>query len=42
MQLEEIETQSVIFDSLSMAEKVGRALQKDVESYEDLFERLDE
>jgi len=40
--LEELETHSVILDSLSIAEKAGKSLQRDLESYEDLFDRIDE
>lgn len=40
--MEELETHSVIYDSLNMAEKVGRTMQKDLESYEDLMDKLDE
>ncbi|TNV84443.1 hypothetical protein FGO68_gene14404 [Halteria grandinella] len=42
LNLEELETHSVILDSLQIAEKAGKSLQRDLESYEDLFERIDE
>lgn len=42
LNLEEMETHSVIYDSLNIAEKAGKSMQKDIENYEDLFDRIDE
>ncbi len=42
MSLEEIETHSVIYESLDIAEKAQRTMQKDYESYSELFAKIDE
>ena len=42
MNLEELETHSVIFDSLEIAEKAQRMMQKDIDNFNELFERIDE
>lgn len=39
--LEEMETHGAIYDSLCLAEKAGKTMQKDLENYEELFERID-
>ena len=42
LNLEEMETHSVLMDALDLAEKAGKSMQRDMNSYEELFERIDE
>jgi hypothetical protein len=42
MALEEVQTHSIIYESLAIAEKAQRVMQKDYESYSDLFAKIDE
>jgi hypothetical protein len=42
MALEEVQTHSIIYESLAMAEKAQRVMQKDYESYSDLFAKIDD
>lgn len=42
MALEEVQTHSIIYETLAMAEKAQRVMQKDYESYSDLFAKIDE
>lgn len=42
MRIEEMETHTTMYDALTLAEKAGRSLQKDIESYEDIMEKLEE
>jgi predicted transcriptional regulator len=42
MRIEEMETHTTMYDALTLAEKAGRTLQKDIENYEDIMEKLEE
>ena len=42
IQLDEIDTHNTIMDVLDLAVKTGSSLKRDLEKYEDLFERIDE
>jgi hypothetical protein len=42
MRIEEMETHTTMYDVLTLAEKAGRTLQKDIENYEDIMEKLEE
>lgn len=40
--MEETESQSVLWQTLDLAEKAGRSMQKEIEGYEELFDRIEE
>ena len=42
MNIEEIENQSVIFDTLKHAETAGSSINKEIGDYEDLLNKIDE
>lgn len=42
MNIEEVSTQSVIFDALTMAEKAGTNISQQIGDYEDLFDKIEQ
>ncbi|CDW85345.1 UNKNOWN [Stylonychia lemnae] len=42
MNIEELQSQSVIYDALNLAEQAGKSLNKDIDQYEDLFDKMEE
>eukprot|EP00347_Sterkiella_histriomuscorum_P000879 403374172 len=42
MNIEELSSQSVIYDALNLAEQTGKTLTKDLDQYEDLFDKMED
>jgi hypothetical protein len=42
MNIDELQSQSVIYDALTIAEQAGKSLNKDIDQYEDLFDKIGE